>query len=135
MVNTAVVGGVEYTISATEKDVIEARYLSTGSMALDAGVICRGRAVGDTSNGFPGDYVIGYYGVDGGHVGDFDWHIESIKEGHRLTWRNRKGNASIPVEPGGLVFEGFGFPNSDRSIVVAYWMVESASKAVTARRE
>src|SRR5882762_8846986 len=67
MVNAAVIGVVEYAISANETDVIEARYLSTGSMALDAGAICRGRAVGDTSNGFPGDYVISYYGVDGGH--------------------------------------------------------------------
>jgi len=135
MVNAAVIGVVEYAISTNEKDVIEARYLSTGSMALGAGVICRGRAIGDTSNGFPGDYVISYYGVDGGHVGDFDWHIESIKDGHRLTWRNREGNVLIPVEPSGLVFEGFGFPNTDRSIVVAYWMVESASEAMIARRE
>jgi hypothetical protein len=135
MVKAAVIGVVEYAISTNEKDVIEARYLSTGSMALDAGVICRGRAIGDTSNGFAGDYVISYYGVDGGHVGDFDWHIESIKDGHRLTWRNREGNALVPVEPSGLVFEGLGFPNTDRSIVVAYWMVESASEAMIARRE
>lgn len=133
MVNTAVIGGVEYTISDSEDGVVNARYLSTGSMGMRPGTVCHGRAVGPTSNGFPGDYVISYYDVNGGHVGDYDWHIEQAGGSYRLSWRNREGNAFVPVPAGELVFEGFGFPNSDRSIVVAYWMVEKASAALRNR--
>lgn len=124
---TQVIGAVEYRISSDEKDVITARYLSTGSMAKGAGIICEGRAEGDTSNGFPGAYVIRYRGVDGEINGVFDWEITPVGDGFRLLWRNRPETRTIPVEPGRVVFEGFGFPNSDRSIVVAYWMTEDAS--------
>ena len=127
-----VIGAVEYTISAAEKGVIDARYISTGSMGQQAGVICRGRAVGNASNGFPGDYRICYYGVDGQSVGEFDWHIEAVGDAYRLTWRNGPDNALIPVPPGEVVFEGFGFPNSERSIVVAYWMVNEAAAVMGA---
>lgn len=132
MVDTNVIGAVQYTISLREKDIVDAIFLSNGSMALRPGVLCRGRAVGDTSNGFPGDYVVSYYGADERHVGDFDWHIEPVAAAYRLTWRNREGNRLIPVPPGDLVFEGFGFPNGERSIVVAYWMVEKTSAAMRA---
>jgi hypothetical protein len=127
MVSTSVIGAVEYRISTDEADCVEARYLSTGSMAQDAGIVCRGKAKGDTSNGFPGTYVIQYFGTNGDLVGEFDWAIEPVGEGFRLTWANKATNPTLPMEPGMRVFEGFGFPNSDRSIVVAYWMTEEAS--------
>ena len=127
---TFVIGAVEYRISSDEKDVVTARYLSTGSMSIQPGTICRGRAVGDTSNGFPGHYIIQYFGTQGEFVGEFDWEIEPVGEGYRLTWRNRKGNLTIPVDEGAVVFEGFGFPNSDKSIVVTYWMTEATSTAM-----
>jgi hypothetical protein len=58
---TMLIGSVQYTISDTEENVVDAKYISMGSMAAKEGKLCRGRAVGDTSNGFPGDYVIQYY--------------------------------------------------------------------------
>jgi hypothetical protein len=134
-VKTAVIGAVEYRISSTEQDVVEARYLSTGSMFMRAGAVCRGRAQGDTSGGFPGRYVIRYFGVDDEPVGEFDWEIVPAGDGYGITWRNRPGNDTIPVEPGTLVFEGFGFHNSDSSIVVAYWMTEPVSDALELARQ
>jgi hypothetical protein len=125
IIGRTVIGAVEYRISDDE-DVITARYVSSGSMG-QAGVVCRGHAVGDTSNGFPGEYRIRYFGVNGETVGEFDWHIESVDQAYRLTWRNRAGNVFIPAAPGDVVFEGFGFPNTDRSIVVAYWMVDKVA--------
>jgi hypothetical protein len=129
---TAGVGVVEYKISDEEKDVIDARYISSGSMAQSPGSICLGKAQGDTSNGFPGDYLIRYFDAEGRPVGDYDWHIEPIGEGYRLTWRNRAGNA-LPTPPGAIVFEGFGFPNAERSIAVAYWLSEELTAALEAR--
>lgn len=116
--DTAVIGVVEYKISDTEAGVIDARYLSTGSMMFAEGVICRGRATGDTETGFPGTYVIQYRGVDEAPVGEFDWEIVPAGEGYRLYWRNRPDNAHIPVAAGDLVFEGFGFPTDERTIAV-----------------
>jgi hypothetical protein len=130
---TAVIGAVEYSISDKEENVIEARYLSTGSMAQMPGKICRGRAVGDTSNGFAGEYVIQYFGVQDELVGEFDWIIEATGEGYVLTWKNRPANARIAAAAGEVVFNGFGFPNSEKSIVVAYWMSEPTSKAMIER--
>jgi hypothetical protein len=130
ILDRTVIGAVEYRISDDE-GVITARYVSSGSLG-QAGVVCRGRAVGDTSNGFPGDYQISYFGVDGQSVGEFDWHIEAVDQAFRLTWRNRAGNAFIPAEPGDVVFEGFGFSNTDRSIVVTYWMVDKVASPLFA---
>ena len=130
---TLTIGVVEYRMSSDERDVINARYLSTASMSQQPGTVCRGRAVGDTSNGFAGRYVIQYFGTQEELVGEFDWELEPVGDGYRLTWRNRKGNLTIPVEEGALVLEGFGFPNSDKSIVVAYWMTEETSAAMMGR--
>jgi hypothetical protein len=129
---TAGVGVVEYRISDAATGVIDARYMSTGTMAQRPGAICLGTARGDTSNGFPGDYQIRYLDVDGQPVGDFDWRIEGVGEGLRLAWRNRPGN-SLPVAPGVVVFEGFGFQNSDRSIAVVYWLSAEVTEALEAR--
>lgn len=130
---TAVIGAVEYRISREEPSVIDARYLSTGSMAQQAGTVCRGKARGDTANGFPGDYHIQYFGTAGELLGDFDWHIEPVGESYCLVWRNRPENTRIPVEAGEVVFEGFGFPNGEDTIVVAYWMTDAASAAMRSK--
>jgi hypothetical protein len=129
---TLVIGAVEYRINAAEAGVINARYLSTASMQQASGKICLGKAIGDTSNGFPGTYVIQYFGTDGELVGEFDWSIARAGDGYRLTWRNRGVNRTIPVQEGDVVFEGFGFPNSEDSIVVTYWMSEQTSMAMMA---
>jgi hypothetical protein len=132
LIDRTVIGAVEYRISGDEDNVITARYVSSGSMGQKAGAVCRGRAVGDTSGGFAGDYVIRYFGVDDTVVGDFDWHIEAVGDAYRLTWRNRPENALIPAGASDVVFEGFGFHNSDRSIVVAYWMLDKVASALFA---
>jgi hypothetical protein len=133
MMKTILVGVVQYTISDEEKNVITARYLSSGSMAARPGAICRGRAVGDTSNGFPGDYVIQYFDVDDVLAGEYDWRIEPVGDGFRLTWRARPGEARIPAKAGDVLFEGFGFANTDRSIVATYWIPEAVSSAMEAK--
>jgi hypothetical protein len=56
MMHTLLVGVVQYSISTEEKNIVDARYISSGSAAMRAGTICTGRAVVDTSNGLPGDY-------------------------------------------------------------------------------
>lgn len=131
---TAVIGAVEYTIDPERHDRITARYLSTGSMLQGAGIICRGEAEGDTTDGFAGTYRIRYYGVDGAQNGEFDWELVPVGESFRLTWRQREGNPHIPVPVGDVVFEGFGFPNGERSIVVGYWMTEATTAAMAAAR-
>jgi hypothetical protein len=133
MMNTMLVGVVQYTISEEEENVVNARYISSGSMAARPGTICRGRAVGDTSNGFPGDYVIQYFDVDGVMAGEYDWRIEPVGDCFRLTWRARPGEPRLPSEPGDVLYEGFGFPNSERSIAVVYWFTESLSRAMEAK--
>jgi hypothetical protein len=128
MMTTMLIGAVEYTLSDTEEDVITARYVSTGSMGMKPGTICRGRAVGDTSNGFPGKYVIQYFDVNGELAGTYDWGIEAVGDAFRIEWRAREGEDRLPSEPGDLLYEGIGFPNSDRSICVAYWFTEELSQ-------
>jgi hypothetical protein len=132
MISTALVGAVEYTISGAEKNVIEARYISSGSMAAEPGTVCRGRAEGDTSNGFPGDYHITYFDVAGAAAATYDWSIEAVGDCFRLTWKARAENNPLPVADGGVAFEGFGFASSDRSIVVAYWLTNEVSAALAA---
>jgi len=124
---TAVIGAVEYAISTAEDNTINARYISTGSMALGEGIICTGKAKGDTSNGFPGRYEIEYFGTDGNTVGIFDWEIERAGGAYRLVWKLQADGGFIPGKKGDIVFQGFGFPNNETSIVVAYWMTEEIS--------
>jgi hypothetical protein len=130
IVKTALIGAVEYTISAGEADVVTARYISSGSMDMGEGVVCRGRAVGDTSNGFPGDYHIKYFDVNDKLAAEYDWHIEPAGDCFRLTWRARPETNPLPVAPGEVTFEGFGFPSGERRIVVAYWMSAGVSSAL-----
>ncbi|EUA10888.1 hypothetical protein I546_3431 [Mycobacterium kansasii 732] len=52
MITTRIIGVGEYQISSEEAGVINARYVSSGSVRSSSG-IGSGRARGDTSNGFP----------------------------------------------------------------------------------
>jgi hypothetical protein len=133
MIKTMLIGAVEYTISRDEQNVVTARYISSGSMSMKPGTICRGRAVGDTSNGFPGDYVIHYYDVDDNLAAEYNWHLESVGDCFRLEWRSRSGDDPLACEADELLYEGFGFPNSDRSIVVAYWFSEGLNRRLAPR--
>jgi hypothetical protein len=119
MIHTMVIGVCEYRLNTEEKDVIDARWIS--SDAVEKGTICRGRATGDTSNGFPGNYHIQYFGTEDELVGDLDLQIEPVGDAYRLIWRNRSDDVSAPGE---IAFEGFGFPTGDQSMVLTYWMAE-----------
>jgi hypothetical protein len=119
MIRTAVVGVCEYRLSTEEADVFDARWIASDGVEQDR-TICRGRATGDTSNGFPGNYHIQYFGSDDELVGDLDLHIEPLGDAYRLIWRNRPDGDPTPGE---IAFEGVGFPTGDRSMVLTYWMV------------
>src|ERR1700741_3228320 len=108
MINTAVVGVAEYRLSTEEADVINARWISSDAVQRDC-TVCRGRATGDTSNGFPGDYHVQYFGSEDELVGDFDLHIEPLGDAYRLTWRNC---ADDDPTPGEIACEGVGFSKS-----------------------
>ncbi|MFC3172824.1 hypothetical protein ACFOD9_01015 [Novosphingobium bradum] len=130
---TMLIGSVQYTISDTEKDVVDAIYVSQGSMAAKPGKICRGRAVGDTSNGFAGSYVIQYFDAFDELAGTYNWHIEAVGDAYRLTWRTHPDDSRLSSTPDELLYEGIGFPNSDRSICVAYWFTQGLSERMMAR--
>ncbi|WP_244187593.1 hypothetical protein [Mycobacterium gastri] len=75
MITTRVIGVAEYQISSEEAGVINARYVSSGSVRSSGG-IGSGRARGDTSNGFPGDYRVQYFDAAGELTGDLDLRIQ-----------------------------------------------------------
>ncbi len=133
MINTRVIGAAEYHISTEEADVINARYVSSGSITQLRGAIGSGQARGDTSNGFPGDYRAQYFDAAGTLTGDLDLHIKAVGNCYRLTWRHRRQNVRLPVAVGEVVFEGIGFPNGDRSMAISYWMAEKVSFAIEHR--
>ncbi len=120
MIHTAVIGVCEYRINPQEIDVIDAHWI-TADQVEEGAKICRGRATGDTSDGFPGDYHVQYFGAEDELVGDLDLRIERLGDACRLTWRNRPDAESAPGE---IVFEGIGFPTDDQSMVLTYWMTE-----------
>jgi hypothetical protein len=130
MINTRVIGVGEYQISTEEADVIDARYISSGSIVRAGGAIGSGRASGATSNGFPGDYRVQYFDAAGELTGDLDLRIERVGASYRLTWRHRRQNVRLPAAIGEVVFEGIGFPNGDRSMAITYWMAEKVSAAI-----
>jgi hypothetical protein len=53
----------------------------------------------------------------------------------RLTWIARPGEQRLPCKTGDVLYEGFGFPNGERSIAVAYWFTEALSQSMQARIE
>lgn len=132
MISTRVIGVGEYHISNEQDGVINARYLSTAAMK-SGGAIGVGRARGDTSNGFPGDYRAQYFDAAGDLTGDLDLRIRRSGASYRLTWRHRRQNVSLPAAVGEVIFEGIGFPSGDRSMAVSYWMTEQVSAAIERR--
>lgn len=132
MITTRVIGVGEYQISSQEAGVINARYVSSGSVRSSGG-IGSGRARGDTSNGFPGDYRVQYFDAAGELTGDLDLRIQRAGASYRLTWRHRSQNVSLPAAVGEVVYEGIGFPNGERSMAIAYWMAERVSAAIEGR--
>lgn len=66
------IGVVYYRITPTGKTIDATWYTSR----LDKKETGRGIAKGDTSNGFPGDYMITYFYPDGSEAGTFDLKIE-----------------------------------------------------------
>ncbi|VBA40376.1 hypothetical protein [Mycobacterium attenuatum] len=137
MITTRVIGVGEYQISTEEAGVINARYISFGSAqsgsARSGGGIGSGRATGDTSNGFPGDYRVQYFDAAGELTGDLDLRIQRTGASYRLTWRHRSHIVSLPAAVGEVVFEGIGFANGERSMAIAYWMAERVSAAIERR--
>ena len=130
MINTRLIGVGDYQISTEETDVINARFSTSGPMG---GTLGSGRARGDTSNGFPGDYRVQYLDAAGLLTGDLDLHIEAAGDVYQLTWRHRSENVALPAAIGEVVFEGVGIATSDTSIAIAYWMSEKVSAANESR--
>lgn len=129
VINTRVIGLAEYQISAEETGVITARFLTFGS----AGAMGTGRVVGDTSNGFPGDYHVRYLDATDKLVGDLDLRIESVGESYHLIWRHRRENVRLPALAGEVIFEGIGFSTGERTMALTYWMSQKLSAALELR--
>jgi hypothetical protein len=105
-------GIVKYVID-DEPDTIIPTYTSVMLEASGFNDVLRGRATGNTKDGFPGTYVITYEAEGGASFGPFDWTITPRGDVFDLAW-----------DMGGRrIIDGFGFadPDSDRSIVVVYW--------------
>jgi hypothetical protein len=130
MINTRLIGVGDYQISTEETGVINARFSTSGTTEATIG---SGRATGDTSNGFPGDYRVQYWDAAGLVTGDLDLHIASAGDGYRLTWRHRRENVRIPAAIGEVVFEGIGISTGGNSMAIAYWMSDKVSAAYEAR--
>ena len=93
------IGIVHYRIRQTENEIDAIWY----SSRLDKKEIGKGIAKGDTSNGFPGEYVITYFNPDGSDSGTFDLKIEKTDLVYELTWSNE----------GEVLFVGVGIETSD----------------------
>lgn len=132
MISTRLIGVGQYQISAEEADVIDMRYVSADS-TTSAATAGSGRALGDTSNGFPGDYRVQYFDDAGELTGDLDLRIQRAGPAYRLIWRHRRQNVSLPAAVGEVVFEGVGLPDGDRSLAISYWMAEEVSAAIERR--
>lgn len=65
--------GVVYYRMVPTKNTIDATWYTS---RLDKKQTGKGVAKGDTSNGFPGDYVVTYFYPDGSEAGTFDLKIE-----------------------------------------------------------
>ena len=63
----------------------------------------RGIALGDTSGGFPGDYIVTYYYPDGREAGTFDLKIERTGPVYDLSYS----------KDGKLLFIGVGIDTPD----------------------
>ncbi|ADP82193.1 hypothetical protein [Pseudofrankia inefficax] len=108
--DAAPTGIVRYTIR--DPYTIDAYYCSIMSATSGQHEALRGRAIGDTRDGFPGTYAITYDGYGGTTWGPFTWTITQRGPALDLTWHQN----------GQLWMTGFGFvdPADPRSIIVNY---------------
>ncbi len=93
------IGVVYYRIASTG-DAIDATWYTS---RLDKKEIGRGIAKGDTSNGFPGNYIVTYFCPNGSDSGTFDLKIEKTGPIYDLSWS----------KDGKLLFIGVGIETSD----------------------
>lgn len=132
-IRTYLIGAVEYTISAEEEGVVNARYISSGSEMAAPGIVCRGRAVGDTSTGFAGEHDIEYFDAQGNLAGQYRWIVARDGDVYRIQWLAKSDADPLARKAGDVVFEGFGFANTERSLVAAYWFAPGVSELLNAR--
>ncbi|MBI5601800.1 MAG: hypothetical protein HY879_00435 [Deltaproteobacteria bacterium] len=93
------IGVVYYRMGATG-NTIEATWYTSRLEKKETG---RGTATGDTSNGFPGDYVVTYLYPDGSEAGTFDLKIEKTGPIYDLSYSKN----------GEILFVGVGVETSD----------------------
>ena len=93
------IGIVTYQIRPAG-NIIDARWYSTRAPTAEVGT---GIAIGDTSNGFVGDFTITYYFPDGSEVGTFDLKIERLGETYALSYSQN----------GRVLLTGVGLETSD----------------------
>ena len=103
------IGVVYYRIRPTG-NIIDATWYTS---RLDTKETGRGVAKGDTSNGFPGNYVVTYFYPDGSEAGTFDLKIEKRGPIYDLSYSK---NAE-------LLFVGVGIETSD-GLAAGYRKVE-----------
>jgi hypothetical protein len=92
--------GIVYYRMGREENTIDAIWYTS---RLDKKEIGKGIARGDTSNGFPGDYVVTYFYPDGSEAGTFDLKITKTGPVYDLSY-SRDGK---------LLFLGVGIDTSD----------------------
>lgn len=75
------IGVVHYQIK--NENEIEALWYTS---RLDQKILCKGVAKGDTTNGFPGNYVVTYFNPDGTERSVFNLKIEKQGDVYDLSW-------------------------------------------------
>ena len=88
------IGVVNYQIEPTG-NVIDAVWYYSG---LTSNEIGSGKAKGDTSGGFPGEYIVDYFLADGSPAGTFELAIKRAGGIYELSWSQN----------GGLLYVGVG---------------------------
>ncbi len=92
--------GVGYYRITSTRNVFDATWYTT---RLDSQEIGSGIVKGDTSNGFPGNYIVTYYDSDGSEAGTFDLNIKKTGSIYDLSWS----------KDGELIYIGVGIETSD----------------------
>ena len=93
------IGIVHYRIKPAGNE-IDAVWYSSRLGIKETG---KGIAKGDTSNGFPGEYVVTYFNPDGSESGIFDLKIEKTGLIYELSWSKKEE----------VLFVGVGIETSD----------------------
>lgn len=102
--------GVGYYRKTSTRNAFDATWYSS---RLDRKEIGRGIVKGDTSNGFPGNYIVTYFYPDGSEAGTFDLKIEKTGSIYDLSW-SRDGE---------LLYIGVGIETSD-GMAIGYRKIE-----------